>query len=118
MHQGGGLLNQKVFKSRVCSLLRLLPPPQADYIFVLDSERLANDLKKAAPDSAKVILVPKVAAAAQRSKAVRQDNRDLSVREYFHGRLEQLSPFRVSLPVASYSFYRLPRRQPTPAWTP
>ncbi|CAG0889102.1 unnamed protein product [Darwinula stevensoni] len=65
---------------------------EVDAIIVLDSERLYNELVRDMPSFVKVVFQPKSGGVVERSKALRQESRDLRVREYFYGARNQLYP--------------------------
>ncbi|KAH8300698.1 hypothetical protein KR018_007485 [Drosophila ironensis] len=60
-------------------------------IFVLDQERLYNELLRDVPPGVHVVLLPKSGGVVERSKELRHEARDLRIKEYFYGNIR--SPF-------------------------
>ncbi|XP_052894833.1 protein CLP1 homolog [Anopheles moucheti] len=54
-------------------------------IFVLDQERLYNELLRDAKENVQVILLPKSGGVVERTKSQRTEARDQRIREYFYG---------------------------------
>uniref|UniRef100_A0A182WIY4 Protein CLP1 homolog n=1 Tax=Anopheles minimus TaxID=112268 RepID=A0A182WIY4_9DIPT len=54
-------------------------------IFVLDQERLYNELLRDAKDNVQVIFLPKSGGVVERTKSQRTEARDQRIREYFYG---------------------------------
>ncbi|XP_017090803.2 protein CLP1 homolog [Drosophila bipectinata] len=54
-------------------------------IFVLDQERLYNELLRDVPQGVNVVLLPKSGGVVERSKELRHESRDLRMKEYFYG---------------------------------
>lgn len=61
-------------------------------VFVLDQERLYNDLLRDLRKSAQVVFLQKSGGVVKRSKNVRTEARDQRVREYFYGKQSPLYP--------------------------
>ncbi|PAA60887.1 hypothetical protein BOX15_Mlig010695g1, partial [Macrostomum lignano] len=80
---------------------------EVDLIFVIESERLYNDLKRDLPSFVKIVTLPKSRGVADRGQEIRQELRDRKVTEYFKGPLLSLSPHRISMPTSAFQFYRL-----------
>lgn len=54
-------------------------------IFVLDQERLYNDLLRDVPSNVHVVLLPKSGGVVERSKELRHESREQRIKEYFYG---------------------------------
>lgn len=61
-------------------------------IFVLDQERLYNELLRDLPSFVQVVFLPKSGGVVERSKHVRSETRDQRIREYFYGKNSPLYP--------------------------
>ncbi|VEN41470.1 unnamed protein product [Callosobruchus maculatus] len=58
---------------------------EVDAIFVLDQERLYNELVRDMPNFVKIIFMAKSGGVVERSKSLRVEARDQRIREYFYG---------------------------------
>lgn len=66
---------------------------KVDAIFVLDQERLYNELLRDLPQSKlQVVFLQKSGGVVERSKNVRAETRDQRIREYFYGKRSPLYP--------------------------
>lgn len=54
-------------------------------VFVLDQERLYNELLRDMPNFVKVVFLPKSGGVVERPKNLRAETRDFKIREYFYG---------------------------------
>lgn len=61
-------------------------------IFVLDQERLYNDLLRDVPKSSQVVFLKKSGGVVERSKKLRAEARDTRIREYFYGKRTPFYP--------------------------
>ncbi|KAL7737194.1 hypothetical protein ACLKA6_005387 [Drosophila palustris] len=64
---------------------------RARAIFVLDQERLYNDLLRDVPSNVHVVLLPKSGGVVERSKGLRHESREQRIKEYFYGNIR--APF-------------------------
>ncbi|KAH8384634.1 hypothetical protein KR093_003772 [Drosophila rubida] len=64
---------------------------RARAIFVLDQERLYNDLLRDVPPNVHVVLLPKSGGVVERSKGLRHESREQRIKEYFYGNVR--TPF-------------------------
>lgn len=65
---------------------------QVAAIFVLDQERLYNELLRDVPKSAQVVYLQKSGGVVERSKNLRAEARDARIREYFYGKRTPFYP--------------------------
>lgn len=65
---------------------------QTAAIFVLDQERLYNELLRDVPKSMNVVFLQKSGGVVERSKNLRAEARDTRIREYFYGKRTPLYP--------------------------
>lgn len=65
---------------------------QAAAIFVLDQERLYNELLRDVPKSTQVVFLQKSGGVVEQTKNARAENRDTRIREYFYGKRTPLYP--------------------------
>lgn len=66
---------------------------KVDAIFVLDQERLYNELLRDLPQSKlQVVFLQKSGGVVERSKNIRAETRDQRIREYFYGKRSPLYP--------------------------
>jgi len=68
------------------SLTHIAQAIEADVILVLDQERLYNELCRDMPAFVKVVFLPKSGGVVERGTGVRQETRDVRIREYFYGK--------------------------------
>lgn len=61
-------------------------------IFVLDQERLYNELLRDVPKTTHVVFLQKSGGVVERSKNLRSEARDTRIREYFYGKRTPLYP--------------------------
>lgn len=61
-------------------------------IFVLDQERLYNELLRDLPKFVQVVFLQKSGGVVERSKNLRLESRDTRIREYFYGKRSPLYP--------------------------
>lgn len=67
------------------SLLHIIKSFDCDGIFVMDQERLYNELLRDVGKDKRVVYLPKSGGVVERSKHTRIDARDTRIREYFYG---------------------------------
>lgn len=58
---------------------------EVDVILVLDQERIYNELVRDMPPFVKIAMLPKSAAAVEKSRNVKNEHRDAMIRQYFYG---------------------------------
>lgn len=80
---------------------------EVNAIFVLDQERLYNELLRDIPSFVKVVLLPKSGGVVERSKELRHDTRDLRIKEYFYGLRTPLYPFSFEVKFADLKLYKI-----------
>lgn len=76
-------------------------------IFVIDQERLYNELLRDIPKFVKVVFLPKSAGVVERSRAVRSESRDQRVREYFYGYRSPLYPHSFDVKWSEIKIYKI-----------
>lgn len=71
---------------------------QVDAIFVLDQERLYNELLRDVPKSTQVVFLQKSGGVVERSRYQRSEARETRIREYFYGKSKgQLYPHTMDV---------------------
>uniref|UniRef100_A0A1A9ZJ52 Protein CLP1 homolog n=1 Tax=Glossina pallidipes TaxID=7398 RepID=A0A1A9ZJ52_GLOPL len=80
---------------------------EVNAIFVLDQERLYNELLRDIPSFVRVVLLPKSGGVVERSKDLRAENRDLRIKEYFYGHKTPLYPFSFEVKFADLKLYKI-----------
>uniref|UniRef100_A0A1A9W0M8 Protein CLP1 homolog n=1 Tax=Glossina brevipalpis TaxID=37001 RepID=A0A1A9W0M8_9MUSC len=80
---------------------------EVNAIFVLDQERLYNELLRDMPSFVRVVLLPKSGGVVERSKDLRAENRDLRIKEYFYGHKTPLYPFSFEVKFADLKLYKI-----------
>ncbi|XP_011708131.1 PREDICTED: protein CLP1 homolog [Wasmannia auropunctata] len=78
-----------------------------DAIFVLDQERLYNELVRDMPDFVEVVFLPKSGGLVERCQARRPEARDQSVREYFYGSPIPFNPYNVEVKWSEVRLYKI-----------
>lgn len=76
-------------------------------IFVIDQERLYNELLRDIPKFVKVVFLPKSAGVVERSRALRSETRDHRVREYFYGYKSPLYPHSYDVKWSEVKIYKI-----------
>lgn len=76
-------------------------------IFVLDNERLYNELLRDIPSFVNVVLLPKSGGVVERSKALRIDARDQRIKEYFYGFRTPLYPFSFEVKWGDVKIFKI-----------
>lgn len=66
-------------------------------IFVLDQERLYNELLRDLPEFVQVVFLQKSGGVVERSKNLRMEARDARIREYFYGKRAPLYPHTIDI---------------------
>lgn len=66
---------------------------RVDAIFVLDQERLYNELLRDVPKSTQVVFLQKSGGVVERSRNQRSEARDVRIREYFYGKQVPFFPY-------------------------
>lgn len=80
---------------------------QAAAVFVLDQERLYNELLRDMPRSVKVVYLPKSGGVVERTKTIRAEARDIRIREYFYGFRAPLYPHSFDIKWADLKLYKI-----------
>ncbi|KAL9923495.1 protein CLP1 homolog [Glossina fuscipes] len=80
---------------------------EVNAIFVLDQERLYNELLRDIPSFVRVVLLPKSGGVVERSKDLRVENRDLRIKEYFYGHKTPLYPFSFEVKFVDLKLYKI-----------
>lgn len=90
------------------SLVHTAKAFSADVIFVMDQERLYNELSRdLAGDSTRVIYLPKSGGVVERSRETRQESRDNRIREYFYGSKSPLYPHSFDVKWSDMKVYKV-----------
>ncbi|XP_033234869.1 protein CLP1 homolog isoform X2 [Drosophila pseudoobscura] len=77
-------------------------------IFVLDQERLYNELLRDVPSSVHVVLLPKSGGVVERSKELRHECRDQRIKEYFYGNARApFYPFSFEVKFQELRLYKI-----------
>ncbi|XP_055382649.1 protein CLP1 homolog [Condylostylus longicornis] len=76
-------------------------------IFVLDQERLYNELLRDIPSFVRVVLLQKSGGVVERSGAIRIEARDQRIKEYFYGSRTPLYPFSFDVKFADLKIYKI-----------
>lgn len=80
---------------------------EVNAIFVLDQERLFNELLRDMPSFVKVVLLPKSGGVVERSKELRSESRDQRIKEYFYGSRTPFYPFSIEVKFADLKLYKI-----------
>ncbi|XP_037825754.1 protein CLP1 homolog [Lucilia sericata] len=80
---------------------------EVNAIFVLDQERLYNELLRDMPSFVKVVLLPKSGGVVERSKELRAECRDQRIKEYFYGSTTPFYPFSIEVKFADLKLYKI-----------
>ena len=80
---------------------------EVNAIFVLDQERLYNELLRDMPSFVKVVLLPKSGGVVERSKHFRSECRDQRIKEYFYGLKTPFYPFSIEVKFADLKLYKI-----------
>ncbi|KAH8401390.1 hypothetical protein KR009_005104 [Drosophila setifemur] len=77
-------------------------------IFVLDQERLYNELLRDVPKGVHVVLLPKSGGVVERSKELRHESRDQRIKEYFYGNARNpFYPFSFEVKFQDLKLYKI-----------
>uniref|UniRef100_U5EVR2 Protein CLP1 homolog n=1 Tax=Corethrella appendiculata TaxID=1370023 RepID=U5EVR2_9DIPT len=76
-------------------------------IFVIDHERLYNELLRDMSSHVKVVFLPKSGGVVERTKAQRAENRDNRIREYFYGHKMPLYPHSFDVKFSDVKIYKI-----------
>eukprot|EP00128_Syssomonas_multiformis_P012605 Colp12_sorted_trinity150504_noHs@8381 len=79
---------------------------EVDVVFVIDQERLHNDLRREL-SSATVVKLPKSGGVVTRSKEYRRSARNTRIREYFYGTLGDLCPHSMDVKFKDIEVYEI-----------
>lgn len=88
-------------------LLHVVNAFKVEVVFVLDQERLYNELLRDVPSTTKVLLLPKSGGVVERTKAFRADTRDLRLRDYFYGFRTPIYPFSFEVKWSEIKVYKI-----------
>ncbi|XP_053953016.1 protein CLP1 homolog [Anastrepha ludens] len=80
---------------------------EVNVIFVLDQERLYNELLRDMPSFVRVVLLPKSGGVVERSRDLRSEQRDLRIKEYFYGRRTPFYPFSFEVKFQDLKLYKI-----------
>lgn len=76
-------------------------------IFVLDQERLYNELLRDMPKFVQVVFLPKSGGVVERNKHIRSEARDQRIREYFYGKRSPLYPHSYEVKWSDIQIYKV-----------
>lgn len=76
-------------------------------VFVLDQERLYNELLRDMPSFVRVVFLPKSGGVVERPKNVRAETRDFKIREYFYGSRSPLYPHRFEVKWSDVKIFKI-----------
>ncbi|XP_049546207.1 protein CLP1 homolog [Anopheles darlingi] len=76
-------------------------------IFVLDQERLYNELLRDVKRSVQVVFLPKSGGVVERTKSQRNESRDLRIREYFYGSKMPLFPHSFDVKFSDIKIFKV-----------
>lgn len=76
-------------------------------IFVLDQERLYNELLRDIPKFVQVIFLPKSGGVVERTPQIRSEARDTRTREYFYGNRSPLYPHSFDVKFNDVTIYKI-----------
>ncbi|KAJ6641427.1 Protein CLP1 like [Pseudolycoriella hygida] len=76
-------------------------------IFVLDQERLYNELLRDMPRFVQVVYLPKSGGVVERPKQLRMESRDNRIREYFYGLRSPLYPHSFDIKWCDVQIYKI-----------
>lgn len=80
---------------------------EVNAIFVLDQERLYNELLRDMPSFVRVVLLPKSGGVVERSRGLRSEQRDLRIKEYFYGHRTPFYPFSFEMKFQDLKLYKI-----------
>ncbi|XP_023171185.1 protein CLP1 homolog isoform X2 [Drosophila hydei] len=81
---------------------------RARAIFVLDQERLYNDLLRDVPTNVHVVLLPKSGGVVERTKELRHESREQRIKEYFYGNMRTpFYPFSFEVKFQDLRLYKI-----------
>ncbi|XP_004525577.1 protein CLP1 homolog [Ceratitis capitata] len=80
---------------------------EVNAIFVLDQERLYNELLRDMPSFVRVVLLPKSGGVVERSRDLRNEQRDLRIKEYFYGHRTPFYPFSFEVKFQDLKLYKI-----------
>ncbi|XP_011201650.1 protein CLP1 homolog [Bactrocera dorsalis] len=80
---------------------------EVNAIFVLDQERLYNELLRDMPSFVRVVLLPKSGGVVERSRDLRSEQRDLRIKEYFYGHRTPFYPFSFEVKFQDLKLYKI-----------
>ncbi|XP_035785095.1 protein CLP1 homolog [Anopheles aquasalis] len=76
-------------------------------IFVLDQERLYNELLRDVKRSVQVVFLPKSGGVVERTKSQRNESRDQRIREYFYGSKMPLFPHSFDVKFSDIKIFKV-----------
>ncbi|XP_075160250.1 protein CLP1 homolog [Haematobia irritans] len=80
---------------------------EVNAVFVLDQERLYNELLRDMPSFVRVVLLPKSGGVVERSKEQRAEARDQRIKEYFYGCKTPFYPFSFEVKFSDLKLYKI-----------
>lgn len=89
------------------SLIHTAKAFKCDAIFVLDQERLFNELLRDLSNKLKVVYLPKSGGVVERSRHTRVEARDTRIREYFYGSKSPLYPHSFDVKFDAMKVYKI-----------
>lgn len=91
-------------------LLHAIEVFNVDVIFVLDQERLYNELLRDVASKSKVVLLPKSGGVVEISTPQRIESRNNRIREYFYGARTPLNPHSFDVKWSDMKLYKIGER--------
>ncbi|XP_035904676.1 protein CLP1 homolog [Anopheles stephensi] len=80
---------------------------EVNAIFVLDQERLYNELLRDVKSTVQVVFLPKSGGVVERTKSQRTEARDLRIREYFYGSKMPLFPHSFDVKFSDIKIFKV-----------
>lgn len=80
---------------------------EVNAIFVLDQERLYNQLLRDTPKACNIVFLPKSGGVVERSKSLRSETRDFRIKEYFYGHKSPLYPHSFDVKWSELKIYKI-----------
>ncbi|XP_053683587.1 protein CLP1 homolog [Sabethes cyaneus] len=89
------------------NILHAVKEFQVNAVFVLDQERLYNELLREVDRTVQVILLPKSGGVVERGRSQRIESRDNRVREYFYGSKMPLYPHSFDVKFSDVKLFKV-----------
>lgn len=80
---------------------------QVDAIFVLDQERLYNELLRDVPKTTQVVFLQKSGGVVEKSKHLKVEARSVRIREYFYGKRTLFYPHSFDVKFSDIQIYKV-----------